>query len=193
MSHAATKWAFDQPELHRDMKPGEWAVLMVLADCHNPVQGCFPSQEYICRKTNLSERAVREQLERLRRRDLIDWKPARENGKRGSNRYLLAFEKEGEQPAKSAGRATGRICRSQPAESDRFNRQNLPPNLVREPVIEPRAGARGAFEGEKEQKPSPIDRAIAAGKVDLDEARAKAKALMASALQPLPRTKTAAR
>jgi repressor of nif and glnA expression len=65
MSHAATKWAFDQPEKHRDMKPSEWAVLRVLADCHNPVNGCFPSQDYIRSKTNLAERAVRYQLHRL--------------------------------------------------------------------------------------------------------------------------------
>jgi len=140
VSHAATKWAFDQPELHRDMKPSEWAVLMVLADCHNPVNGCFPSQDYICSKTNLGERAVRDQLAHLRERELIAWDAARENGKRGSNRYRLGFEADFK-PAKSAGScdaaATGENAPEQPAESDRFNRQNLPPNPVREPVTEP--------------------------------------------------------
>ncbi|RWF02984.1 helix-turn-helix domain-containing protein [Mesorhizobium sp.] len=136
MSHAATKWAFDQPEIHRDMKPSEWAVLMVLADCHNPVNGCFPSQDYICSKTNLAERAVRDQLTHLRERGLIDWDAVRENGKRGSNRYRLGFEPDF-QPANSAGSSTGEIEPVQPADSDSFNRQNLPPNLVREPVKEP--------------------------------------------------------
>ncbi|MDG4903192.1 helix-turn-helix domain-containing protein [Mesorhizobium sp. WSM4962] len=140
MSHAATKWAFDQPELHRDMKPSEWAVLMVLADCHNPVNGCFPSQDYICSKTNLGERAVRDQLANLRERGLIAWDAAREGQRRGSNRYRLSFEADF-QPAKSAGREeaapTGENAPSQPAESDALNRQNLPPNLVREPVKEP--------------------------------------------------------
>jgi hypothetical protein len=140
VSHAATKWAFDQPELHRDMKPSEWAVLMVLADCHNPVNGCFPSQDYICNKTNLAERAVRDQLAHLRERGLIAWDAARENGKRGSNRYRLGFEPDF-QPANSAGSSepasTGGIEPAQPADSDTFNRQNLPPNLVREPVKEP--------------------------------------------------------
>jgi hypothetical protein len=139
MSHAATKWAFDQPELHRDMKPSEWAVLMVLADCHNPVNGCFPSQDYICAKTNLGERAVRDQLCRLRERGLIDWDSARENGRRGSNRYILGFE-PGFQPAKFAASSTGEIEQVQPADSDSFNRQNLPPNPVREPVKEPERG-----------------------------------------------------
>lgn len=147
MSHAATKWAFDQPELHRDMKPSEWAVLMVLADCHNPVNGCFPSQEYICAKTNLGERAVRDQLCRLRERGLIDWDSARENGRRGANRYVLGFE-SGFQPADSAGSSTGEIEQGQPADSDSFNRQNLPPNLVREPVKEPER-ERGREDGKK--------------------------------------------
>lgn len=136
MSHAATKWAFDQPELHRDMKPSEWAVLMVLADCHNPINGCFPSQEFICSKTNLAERAVRDQLSRLRERGLINWDLHRENGKRGSNRYGLGFE-PGFQPANSAACSTGENEHELPADSDSFNRQNLPPNLVKEPVKEP--------------------------------------------------------
>ncbi|WP_287202684.1 helix-turn-helix domain-containing protein [Mesorhizobium sp.] len=156
MSHAATKWAFDQPELHRDMKPSEWAVLMVLADCHNPVNGCFPSQDYICNKTNLAERAVRDQLTHLRARGLIAWDAARENGKRGSNRYRLGFEPDF-QPANSAGssegEATGEIAPEQPADSDSLNRQNLPPNLVREPVKEPVERA-----GEGEEDPKKIDK-----------------------------------
>jgi hypothetical protein len=127
VSHAATKWAFDQPELHRDMKPSEWAVLMVLADCHNPVNGCFPSQDYICSKTNLGERAVRDQLTHLKARGLIVWDATFEDGKRASNRYHLSFEVDF-QPANSAGSlqapATGEIVPDQPAESDTSNRQN---------------------------------------------------------------------
>ncbi|MBK0020944.1 helix-turn-helix domain-containing protein [Ochrobactrum sp. S46] len=146
MSHAATKWAFDQPELHRDMKPSEWAVLMVLADCHNPINGCFPSQDHICSKTNLTERAVRDQLSRLRERGLINWDIHRENGKRGSNRYALSFE-TGFQPANSAACSTGKNEHELPANSDSFNRQNLPPNLVKEPVKEP---LREACASEKE-------------------------------------------
>jgi hypothetical protein len=153
MSHAATKWAFDQPELHRDMKPSEWAVLMVLADCHNPVNGCFPSQDYICTKTNLGERAVRDQLCRLRERGLIDWDSARENGRRGSNRYILGFE-AGFQPANFAGSSTGEIEQAQPADSDSFNRQNLPPNPVREPVKEPERGC------EREDQKSETDTVV---------------------------------
>lgn len=144
VSHAATKWAFDQPETFRDMKPSEWAVLMVLADCHNPVNGCYPSQDYICSKTNLSDRAVRDQLVKLRERKLVAWDAAREDGRRASNRYSLAFEGDfqpanpaASQAADFAGSSGGKIEQEQPANSDTFNRQNLPPNPVREPVIEP--------------------------------------------------------
>ncbi|MCB1462120.1 MAG: helix-turn-helix domain-containing protein [Nitratireductor sp.] len=143
MSHVATKWAFDQPEIHPDMKPAEWAVLIVLADCHNPVNGCFPSQDFISRKTNIKERSVRDQLARLRERGLIDWDEARDGNRRGSNRYFLAFE-DGFQPANFAGRESasspvsgGKSERFEPANSDSFNRQNLPPNPVIEPVREP--------------------------------------------------------
>lgn len=134
MSHEATKWAFDQPEAFPDMKPGEWAVLVVLANCHNPVFGCFPSQAYLARKTNLKERAVRDQLVRLRERGLIDWEETRDEGHRGSNRYALAFEDDF-QPAKIAGRATGKKLQEQPAKNDTSNRQNLPADII-EPVRE---------------------------------------------------------
>jgi hypothetical protein len=161
VSHAATKWAFDQPEQHRDMKPSEWAVLMVLADCHNPVNGCFPSQDYICSKTNLGERAVRDQLARLRERGLINWDAAREGGRRGSNRYRLGFEPDF-QPAKSAGSSdeapTGENAPDQPADSDSSNRQNLPPNPVREPVKEPeREGAGARAEESQPEAQAPED------------------------------------
>jgi len=154
MSHVATKWAFDQPEIFIDMKPNEWAVLMVLADCHNPINGCFPSHDYIVRKTNLSERSVRDQLARLRDRGLIAWDEMREVGRRCVNRYQLSFEPDfqpanlaggdpAEPPANFAGGATGKSELSPPANRDASHRQNLPPNLVREPVTEPqRAHAR---------------------------------------------------
>lgn len=149
MSHAATKWAFDQPELHKDMKPGEFVVLMVLADCHNPVNGCYPSQDYICKKTNLSERSVRDQLMKLRERRLINWSLHHEDGRRGWNRYGLGFEPDFV-PAEFAGSSTGKNEPALPANSGEYYRQDLPPNLVIEPVIEPtpespQGGGRKAF------------------------------------------------
>lgn len=143
MSHAATKWAFDQPELFKDMKPAEWAVLMVLADCHNPVNGCYPSQDYICKKTNLSERSVRDQLGNLRDRGLINWELHHEEGRRGWNRYRLGFEPDF-LPANPAGSSTGKIEQPLPANPDTYYRQDLPPNPVIEPVTEPPQPPEGA-------------------------------------------------
>jgi hypothetical protein len=154
MSHAATKWAFDQPEKFRDMAPAEWAVLVVLADCHNAAYGCFPSHEYICSRINVSDRAMRGHLARLRERGLIDWEPPAQRGVVGQwNRYYLAFEDgfvphpPALQPADSAGCPTGKIEHAQPAESDTPNRQNATSPykeepVKEEPVIEPEREAR---------------------------------------------------
>jgi len=146
MSHAATKWAFDQPELFKDMKPAEWAVLMVLADCHNPVNGCYPSQDYICKKTNLSKRSVRDQLGNLRDRGLVNWELHHEEGRRGWNRYRLGFEPDF-LPANPAGSSTGKIEQPLPANPDTYYRQDLPPNPVIEPVTEPTPDPQGGREG----------------------------------------------
>lgn len=167
MSHAATKWAFDQPEAFPDMKPGEWAVLMVLADCHNPVNGCFPSQEYISRKTNLTDRTVREQLARLKARALVNWSAERADGRQAANRYMLAFEDgfvaaAGEQPEDSSACTAGNQAQVQPEDFDTSSRKNLPAdtNHVREPVngtVE-RESAREAESTPSDVVPDPAER-----------------------------------
>jgi hypothetical protein len=76
MSHKATNWAFQQV----DISNSEWRVLAVLADCHNPEHGCFPSQEYILErmgwndekdKGNMSRSSLNVQLNSLEDRGLI--------------------------------------------------------------------------------------------------------------------------
>lgn len=157
MSHKATHWAFEQPRRFPDMMPNEWCVLLVLADCHNPVKGCFPSHQYICQQTNLSERSVRDQLNRLRERELIAWNMVRESGHRGANRYRMAFEAEF-QPASSAGSPSGKIKHDLPANHAASNRQDLPPNPVIEPVSESKRECSGeeieAFEAARKAWPT---------------------------------------
>jgi hypothetical protein len=138
VSHAATKWAFDQPELFPDMKPGETLVLVYLADCHNPIHGCYPSQDYLARRANLTDRSVRENLGRLRTRGLVNWDETRREGHRGFNRYYLGFEPgfvpaarpeggrgsaAGEQPD-YAGELPEESSGSQPEDRDTGNRKN---------------------------------------------------------------------
>lgn len=40
-------------------------VLILLANCHNPQNGCYPSIQYIAKCAGLSENAVRENIKRL--------------------------------------------------------------------------------------------------------------------------------
>jgi hypothetical protein len=144
MSIVATKWALDQPERFPDMKPNEVMVLFVMGDCHNPVNGCFPSHEYIARKTNLSERAIRDILGRLQERGLVDWQKQRDAGRQGKNRYSLAFEADfvpaapraEDQAEETAASVQAADEDAQPADSETFRRQNLPP-YKEEPEIEP--------------------------------------------------------
>jgi hypothetical protein len=110
MSHPATKWAFDQAELLH-LKPGEQIVLLALADCHNPANGCFPSQAFLSRRTSLTDRAVRKNLQQLKARGLINWDAHFDDGhRRRCNRYYLAFEPDfaGATPAEAAAIDTDR-------------------------------------------------------------------------------------
>lgn len=148
MSHKATNWAFEQPEKFRDMLPSELVCLLALADCHNPANGCFPSQEYIASATNLSPRSVRDQLRKLRERGLIAWEAQRSDGRQTSSRYSLAFEKDFRRqilPPASGGNEQA----EQAANIDQSRRQNLPPNLVIENRKENRNPREGAGEGEE--------------------------------------------
>lgn len=166
MSHAATNWAFEQ----RGLKPSAKIVLLILADCHNPVNGCFPSQAFLAdvgemnRDTVNVQLALLEQLKLIRRVRSIDPKTKRKR----PTRYKLAFEadfgggddsepvptprKPGpETPKKSMSEKptqTPKAVSEIPAEPCRKYGEsrvgNPDNNLVREPVREPCAGGTGA-------------------------------------------------
>lgn len=90
MSHAATNWAIQQ----RGLRPIAKILLWHLADCHNPTMGCFPSQEYLAERCEISRASVNRQLDELesagmlRREQRVDPTSKRQL----ATRYFLAFE-----------------------------------------------------------------------------------------------------
>ena len=56
MSHKATNWlASLDPGL---LGHSEFRVLFHLCDCHNPSQGCFPTQSYLMAQTGASNGTI---------------------------------------------------------------------------------------------------------------------------------------
>lgn len=90
MSHVATTWAFGQ----RGLSPAQKLVLITLADCHNPAEGCFPSQDFIAGVCEISRASVNRHLDVLETRGLIRRVRAldAETKRQRPTRYLLAFE-----------------------------------------------------------------------------------------------------
>lgn len=90
MSHDATAWAFSI----RGLSAGEFRVLVVLADCHNPERGCFPSGEYLRKCCEMSNGALYENLQKLEEKGHIRRVKRGDIGGNGRapTRYILGFE-----------------------------------------------------------------------------------------------------
>lgn len=139
MSHKATMWAVTV----RGISCAEARVLWHLADCHNPVEGCFPSQDYLAEACEIDERSVRRNLLSLRAKGLVNWCEQRQGKYRKNNRYSLAFEAgfvaaapqdEADNLSGSEnGASTGQNEQFEPDISDVLNRT---PESAK-PVIEP--------------------------------------------------------
>ena len=109
MSHVATNWAINQ----RGLKPATKIVLFYLADRHNPDYGCFPSQKTLAEDAEMSERSVRDHLDILEQKGLIQRISEQDGGKFKSTRYILEFEPDFQrQNLPTAKSADGKICRS---------------------------------------------------------------------------------
>lgn len=147
MSHEATMWAVKV----RGISCTEARVLWHLADCHNPIYGCYPKQDYLATACEIDERSVRRSLTSLRDKGLVNWIEQREGKNRKANRYSLGFEagfraaekgdsleNEPDNLSASSAASTGQDCTFQPDSNDALNRtpeSSIEP--VREPVIEP--------------------------------------------------------
>jgi len=145
MSHDATSWAFRQ----KGLRPSAKLVLLALADCHNPVYGCFPSQAFLADVCEINRDTVNEALTLLealgliRRERSVDPVTRRQR----STRYKLAFEADfdmhdaAENPVSEIPTQTPKAVSDFPAEPCRKKPEsrvgNSDTNLVREPLREP--------------------------------------------------------
>ena len=104
MSHEATNWAVKQ----KGLRPIAKIVLWHLADCHNPVQGCFPTQDYLAGEAEVSRASVNRILTELEQAGIIrrDQQIDPETRRQLPTRYRLAFEK-GFEPLDIDGRVSG--------------------------------------------------------------------------------------
>ncbi|MGR9441671.1 helix-turn-helix domain-containing protein [Rhizobium leguminosarum] len=165
MSHEATMWAVKV----RGISCTEARVLWHLADCHNPIFGCYPKQDYLADACEIDERSVRRSLTSLRDKGLVNWVEQREGKNRKANRYSLGFEagfcrfeagdsveNEPDNLSASGDPSTGQEGVLQPDSDEVFNRtpeSSIEP--VREPVIEP-VSERGSAREVSEDDPKAL-------------------------------------
>lgn len=150
MSHAATNWAIAQ----RGLKPATKIVLWHLADCHNPSHGCFPSQDYLSDRCEMSRSSLNEHLATLESLGLIRREQRRDTRtrKQENTRYHLAFEEDfGANPSPKSGHGSsepvsGNLQKPCP-ENGESRVQNPDTNPVREPVTEPLSAQEREREG----------------------------------------------
>lgn len=126
MSHDATNWAIKQ----KGLKPATKIVLWHLCDRFHPDQGCFPSLDTLAEDCEMSRRSVQDHLAELEKVGLIRVeKMPRRNGQLPRNRYVLAFERLG-QELPLANSALGNSAPPPLANSRKRLGQNLPTNSV---------------------------------------------------------------
>jgi len=91
MSIPAINWCIDQA----DLPPGEWVLLFHLCHAHNQEYGCFPSQEFLAEKTNMSLRTINRHMASLEDRGrLTKTRRFNANGSPISSFYTFPFMPE---------------------------------------------------------------------------------------------------
>ena len=115
MSHKATRWLSELPP--RDLGHSEFRVLFHLCDCHNPAQGCFPTQAYLLDACGIANSTLNVALANLEARGLIrrhrtiDGKSKRQR----PTRYILGFEfAKPQEPTPETGDGTAARNRPEP-------------------------------------------------------------------------------
>ncbi len=92
MSHKATNWLSGIAAT--DLSNSEFRVLFYLCDCHNPAQGCFPTQKYLIESCGVSNGTVNNALNSLEAKGLIARHRAwdERTHRQKPTRYTLGFE-----------------------------------------------------------------------------------------------------
>ncbi len=136
MSHKATKWLSELPG--ETVGNSEFRVLFHLCDCHNPANGCYPTQAYLMAVTGVSNGTLNNALGSLARKGIIarhveyDGKTHRKK----PTRYTLGFEMPKQrEPSPETG--VGAISKNDPVPSPKNSQSHLQPvgdKPVREPV-----------------------------------------------------------
>lgn len=154
MSHFATNWAIQL----RGLEPATKVLLWHLADCHNPAQGCFPTQAFLADRSELSRASVNRHLAILEQRGLIARErlfdvvrqcqlPTRyhlacEPDFELHRKRLAALPKRGLKPCRSSGHGAVYQKLGEPSLNFEESRVlNCDSNPVIEPVKEPPLGA----------------------------------------------------
>lgn len=164
MSHKATSWLAGLDAAL--MGPSEFRVLFHLCDCHNPAQGCFPTQSYLIAMTGASNGTVNNALNLLEQKGLIQRHRERDgrSHRQKPTRYMLGFEIEkpqepspetgdGKTPKPSPETGDGAVSRKRAKPSPVYSKSRLQPTgekPVIEPVINLRAQNADAI-GQKKQ------------------------------------------
>lgn len=156
MSHKATSWLSTIPATQ--LGHSEFRVLFHLCDCHNPSQGCFPTQAYLMELCGVSNSTLNVALASLeakgmiRRHQSVDERTRRQR----PTRYMLGFEMgaaQGPSPKTGDGKSpdptpkTGGGGRDKPSPKTGAGRRQEP---------SPKTG--GGADSDLDPEPTPISR-----------------------------------
>jgi helix-turn-helix protein len=94
------------------IKPAERHLMLVLANCHNPKRGCFPSIPTLARLTGYTERYIYMALEHLTKTGHLSKIPGGGRGK--PNQYIFAYQAQNVIQAFPSA-SPPRVVRNQPS------------------------------------------------------------------------------
>lgn len=122
---------------------GQKMVLMALADRANADGECWPGQASLAKMCSMSERALRDNIDRLASQGLVTVISRRVDGHNGTSKYHLTLTT---QPAESAGwlpadcdKSNRQIATEQPADRDIAYKEEP---TIKQPTVEPSVASK---------------------------------------------------